>query len=57
MVGFVSARLEMGSVFAEKQVLCSVAARRGDAAAPHGGAHPDGLLRDGTRCPPAMDLL
>lgn len=48
----------MGSVFAEKQVLCSVAARRGDAAAPHGGAHPDGLLRDGTRrSPPAMDLL
>lgn len=57
MVGFVSARLEMGSVFAEKQVVCSIAARRGDAAAPHGGAHPDGLLRDGTRCPPAMDLL
>lgn len=57
-MGFVSARLEMGSVFAEKQVLCSVAARRGDAAAPHGGAHPDGLLRDGTRrSPPAMDLL
>lgn len=44
MVGFVSVRLEMGSVVAEKQVLCCIAARRADAPAPQGGADPDGLL-------------